>query len=107
MRSSMVGWWGYLFPQAALFLGPRVFFPRVYALQHGGLVRGTRSAPAEFVRVFQLLKELHGVVDAVDAELQGIYVPGIQRDGGFASHAEGAPRTEREIGLVLDRKSVV
>jgi len=67
--------------------------PRVYALEQGALVRRTRNAPAEFVRAFQLLEELDGVGDAVDAELEGIHVPGVERNGGLAA----APKVRCEL----------
>jgi hypothetical protein len=73
----------------------------VYALEQRALVRWTRRAPAEFVGALQLLEELDGIVDAVDAELKGIYVPGGERHRGLGAGAEGARGTEREVGLVF------
>ena len=83
---------GELAAQPAADAGPQAALPAVYALQQGALARRTRRTPAELVRVLQLLEELHGIVDAVDAELQRRHVPGAQRHRGFAARAERARR---------------
>ena len=64
-------------------------------------MRRTRRAPAEFVRAFQLLEELHGVVDAIHAELKRVTFQALSETEGFAARAEGAHRAEREIRLVF------
>ena len=56
--------------QPAADAGAQAVLPRMYALQQRALVRWTRRAPAELVDALQLLKELHRVVDAIDAKLQ-------------------------------------
>ena len=81
--------------------GAQAALPRVYAFPAGCARAAARHVPAELVGAFQLLEELHRVVDAVDAELQRVHVPGIQRDGGLAAHAEGAIRAQREIRFVF------
>ena len=49
----------------------------------------------------EVLEELHGIVDAVDAELQLRHVPGVERHRGLAARAERAHRAEGKIRLVF------
>jgi hypothetical protein len=61
--------------QAAADVGAERALPAVDAFEHGAALRRTRDSSAELVRVLELFEESNGVVDAVDAELEGVDVP--------------------------------
>jgi hypothetical protein len=87
--------------QAAANVRAQAALPRMNALQHRPFVRRPGHAPAEFVRVLQLLEELHGIVDAVHAEIQRVHVPRAQPHRGLATRSERAVRIQRKVRLVF------
>ncbi len=76
-------------------------FPVVNDFQERGLMRRAGHASTELVRVFELLEELQGVVDAVDAEIERIHVRRAERHTGRAVRAEGVAAAQGKIRLVF------
>jgi hypothetical protein len=63
--------------------------PGVDALQQSQLARRTRRTHSELVGVFHLLKELDGIVHAINVELQAVHIEGAHRYLRFAVGGEG------------------
>src|SRR5262249_8864144 len=76
---------------------PDAVLPCVKLFQPGvRLLRHRRPLPAEVVQLLHLAEELHGVVDAIDAELKGANVVRVDRDLRLLPGKEGALAGERE-----------
>ena len=76
-------------------------FPRVEAFDQGLFLRRPRRLPPEHVGVFQILEELEGVVDAIDAEGDVGDVGGGEGDGRLFTGREGLAAVEREVDTLL------
>ena len=63
--------------------GAEAALPFVETLDGGEIAGGFNGASAKPVRVFDLLEKLEWVVDAVDAEIEGIDIPGAEHNGGL------------------------
>ena len=95
------GRFGELGAQRTAYAGTQGPLPGMNSLEPGKAARRRRRLLAEAVRVLDLLEELDGVVNPVDAKLDRVHVPGADRDRRLAMGRKRATGRKREVGLVF------